>query len=119
MLSDERKAEILEAAADLIEKEGHTKGNYVDTRGFCAMGAINYVHHGTEHTCAGMNTNVDYYQEVREISSVLVNQVGLKPHISTSWDAYWDIVDWNDDKETSAAEVIHQMRTAAKGLRGE
>lgn len=106
-------AEILEAAADLLQTTDHCKGSYkqydasVGRISYCALGAI---------------------QEVRGKVSVI--QLSVDPSLldtgtfaahylemAANEAGYVSVPMWNDAPETTADEVIDTMKHVAKELR--
>jgi hypothetical protein len=101
-------ADVLDAAADLIENVGHCKGKAVASRGnvavaYCALGAL-----GRAVVVAG---NGPLYAVARNALKVEIWGNPLR--------ANEDIVIWNDKPERTAAEVIDTFRRAAKDLRND
>ena len=102
-------ADVLDAAADLIENVGHCKGKAVASRGsvplaYCALGAL-----GRAAVMTG--SGISRYADARK---ALLVEIWGNPRR-----AYSDIATWNDRPERTAAEVIDTFRRAAKDLRNE
>jgi hypothetical protein len=101
-------ADVLDAAADLIENVGHCKGvaSIYDGNGttaYCALGAISK---------AAMSANFgSLYAAATNALKVEIWGNPLRPPN--------DISAWNDKSERTAAEVIDTFRRAAKDLRNE
>jgi hypothetical protein len=93
--------QLLDAAADVIERDGHTKGKMRDARGrYCAAGALEQV--GAESGA---------YDALERAFSALAAAVTGAPagrHVSPSV-----IPVWNDKPERTAAEVIAMLRAVA------
>ena len=89
-------AEILNAAADLIEPEGAwTQGSYGGSGCWCAMGAINHVG--------------GFLSDINEASIALARSLGFQFPNS--------IPDWNDDPYRTQSEVVAALRAAADKAR--
>jgi len=109
-------ADVLEAAADLLESKGWQQGafdnavNPDDSTAFCALGAIRAV---TGYSLAKRNyiRDGDYalyrerYRYTLQASVALGAKVGL------------DVPAWNDRPGRTAEEVIDVMKHVAKDLR--
>ena len=135
-MSDElRAADALEKAADLIEVNGHARGQLRNLEGaYCAMGALNMATTGTAYY-TGLEPIGRWY-EFRGKVGVAINAVfhhlGLKAHEPVPVAGpYGDellpevncrvraLVYWNNAEERTGAEVIDAFRHAAKDLRNE
>jgi hypothetical protein len=84
-------ADILEAAADLLETKGWIQGRSKNENGYCAMGAIS--------EASGHNYH-------RILATLPVIEM---------WAAA--LVHWNDQETRTADQVIDLMKHAAKDLR--
>jgi hypothetical protein len=105
-------ADVLDAAADLIENVGHCKGKAVASRGnvavaYCALGAL-----GGAVVVAG--SGISLYPLYADARKALLVEIWGNP-----LRAYSDIASWNDKPERTAAEVIDTFRRAAKDLRND
>lgn len=117
-------AEVLERAADEIERRGLHRGQYFDTRtraGYldlancrvCALGAIGWVVQG--HPTL-------YHEEFGDagvrpaVLAAETDQVWDHDYDPTDYDLHECITIWSDGLDT-AAEVAAAMRTAARKLR--
>lgn len=86
-------ADLLDDAADLIERRGWCQGRYQDTDGrLCSVGAL---------AAANGDTLASYFPAVL----VLSRRVG-------------DVVGWNDALGRTEQEVLDTFRAAAKEVRG-
>ena len=89
----------LRAAADVLERDGWTQGDYVTECGRCVMGAIAAALGGSYgETSVPYENHGRRYLALREIR----NSVGT-----------YDLDLWNDTHGRTAAEVIAALRAAA------
>lgn len=97
-------ADVLDAAADLIQEHGLAKGEYHNslTGTFCSLGAINHV-----------TNNITIAHKTGEIlASTITFSLPYKvPHII--------ITEWNDKPTINKAHVISKMRATARKWRKE
>jgi hypothetical protein len=111
--SDKSVDEVLDAAADLIESDGHLKGQFFrQGEGYCALGAVRQVEFG----CTDLYRNYDEDPQYFPITQS--EQVANTP---TGW--LWShlgqrpISHWNDATATTKDEVIQTLRDAATKYR--
>ena len=109
-------ADVLEDGADIIEKEGHGKGNYfVPGQGYCALGALGtaagvfYDH--DQSTDPALKERFTVYAEAADALAELVtvdrtrNNLDNRRHLVPAW---------NDAPERTKQEVLDALRKAAK-----
>lgn len=111
-LTDSQIADILEMAADILERDGWTKGAYEGVTGsHCAVGAIRV---------ALRDLNLNQRKE-GQVCTELLPGIGLKvpllPDGDTRWNAPSDIIRWNDSQAETSYQVIDLFRNTAKDLR--
>lgn len=98
--------EILNRAADLIEQEGLSRGQfYRQGEGYCALGAIRKAEFGTTNMFViGEIVPADYAEEDATTTPTgwLWKYLGSKP---IAW--------WNDDPSTTKEDVVRTLRDAA------
>jgi hypothetical protein len=92
--------ELLDAAADMIERDGHIKGKMHTVHGSCAAGALEMV--------ANLSGTFDALD--RAFSALAAALTGAPDGIHLSPTV---ILDWNDAPERTAAEVIAMLRAVA------
>lgn len=101
----------LAVAADLIEREGHTKGMLcsrdVKEGPMCVMGAINRAIHGSADWVTGRAANLTSH---RKFGEYLV-AAGLTQRSATGLAS--SAVDWNNAEERTQEEVVSALRAAA------
>jgi hypothetical protein len=115
--------ELLNDAADIIERGGHTKGTLRDQRGHCAIGALQeaaarrrsrarlrrfYISnilpwHAQEP--AGTELERAYQALARSVLDV--------PYVPEEYVCVTAIPFWNDQPERTAAEVVARLRAVA------
>jgi hypothetical protein len=103
-------ADILETAADVIERDGHAKRTMENEIGQkCATGAINVAITGEAHyfnwLLGGQACKI-----VCEALELAVNRADSLP----SDGVVNTVVDWNNKPSTTAQEVIDGLRKSAK-----
>lgn len=102
--------EILNAAADLIEKNGHTKGQYWDPDGcLCSLGAI------SRATTQALAANgYDYLGDValhaKDALALYIDPAGVESEQGN----FSIITEWNDHPERTLDQVVAAFREAAK-----
>lgn len=104
-------ADVLERAADDIATNGLAKG-YLRNQGgqHCSIGAIG---------CA-LGWDTYSYGNVREVAEFLVDYLPDKIQEQNWRSSAWNIiVEWNNEPDRTAEEVVDTMRLAAKDLRNE
>ncbi len=111
-----RTPELLRKAADIIEREGHAKGELRDPQGrHCATGAV---------MAAERPGSYDIFEERLEaLTSDVINAVKavgryLDPNPPVDVNEYtmmhWPmVVNWNNAPERTAEEVVDTLRTVA------
>ena len=87
-------AELLLAAADLIEREGWTQGTYRDDSGFCLIGAL----------CAVCGRPAD---------GDTLAMVGARFLPVLDFDEMAKAWDWNDYRNRTQRQVTKRLRAAA------
>lgn len=101
-----RVDEILNRAADLIEQEGLSRGQFYRVgKGYCALGAIRKAEFGTTVAVVGEAVSVEGYAEEDATTTPtgwLWKHLGSKP---ITW--------WNDDPSTTKEDVVRTLRDAA------
>jgi hypothetical protein len=87
-------ADVLDDAADLLEREGWIQGALEDRGAHCALGAL---------------VDVDLENQYRYLArAALAKQVGLNPDRAGNW-----LANWNDDPLRTRQEVLDAFRAAA------
>lgn len=105
---DDLAALVLDRAADAIETHGWIQHDWGDvTRGFCAVGAVNYSVGQLWQKAAGADRDFLVAVDTR------VKRV-LRPHggLNSSY-----LMSWNDDAERTAEEVVVFLRRSASQVR--
>lgn len=106
-------ADVLEAAANLLESKGWGQGEFMnaidpdDATKFCAVGAIRTV---TGYSLAGRRDE-DYAVYRKRYACSLQANVALGDKVGT------DVVHWNDQPGRTAEEVIDALKQTAKDIR--
>jgi hypothetical protein len=99
-------SEILEKAAEELEKHGWTKGHFGTAKGpKCASGAIRFVSTGRPS---------NYPWNSREASQALLELERSLPQMGHS-----TLVSWNDAPRRTAKQVIELFRKTARRLKRE
>lgn len=128
-------ADVLEAAADLLETDGWTQGKTRrwnedgDIIGYCAIGAIQQVTgvyqtvDGVYQTVDGVCQTVDQHDyptaTIQWMNAGIAAQQLLSGHLPLhplGW-KYPGVAQWNDAERRTAAEVIDLMKHTAKDIR--
>lgn len=100
-------ADILDDAADLLEKKGWTTGNFTVFGRHCAVGAI-----------SGVTSNDLLRAGACMQLAETLHMEGLYPYSCMNKEAARGaIIRWNDGTKHSAQEVIDTFRKAAKEAR--
>lgn len=95
----------LRAAADVLERDGWTQGDYVGPdRCRCIVGAVTLVLGGDDGEASVPFANASRMSAVRRFVNEQIDGY------SADW---FDVVDWNDDPGRTAVEVIAALRAAA------
>lgn len=97
----ENVSEILETAADVIEKRGWTQGVYVDANGVCMLGAISTAVTGDPRL---------YW---RDIANFFPGQTPVVKALSAYLEGEWP-PQFNDRPGRTKQEVLDALRGAAK-----
>ena len=100
------EAEILERAADIMETEGWTRGNFAVFGNRCAVGAIG----AAVRRMPGVGN-----AERERAEEVLAKRV--RPEFGYN-DPKNTIISWNDSGERSKGEVVRKFREVAARLVG-
>jgi hypothetical protein len=88
-------ADVLDDAADLLERGGWIQGALEDRGAHCALGAL---------------VDVDLENQHRYLArAALAKQVGLNPDRAGNW-----LAAWNDDPLRTRQQVLDTFRAAAK-----
>jgi len=96
----ETVGDVLNAAADVIEKRGWTRGTFCDAAGnVCTMGAINASLSGRPN---GVGTDAYAMQARRQAAMGIKFLAGA-----------FDVASWNDEMERTKPEVLRTLRLAA------
>lgn len=101
------EADILEAAAEILETEGWVKGNFYrdpalwgrSNSGYCAVGSIRQA------------VGVLYSNDVKLDEQAEGAVMALRNHIQD------DVPVWNDQPNRTKFEVIDTLKTVAKDIR--
>jgi hypothetical protein len=88
-------ADVLDDAADLLERGGWIRGALEDRGAHCALGALVVVDLENQHRYLAR--------------AALAKQVGLNPDRAGNW-----LANWNDDPLRTRQEVLDAFRAAAK-----
>src|SRR5579859_1990403 len=86
--------EILRGAAQVIRERGHVKGHFKGPDGFCAVGAL-------RQADGYYDSYVGYSEAMTEARECIESLIGDK------------LIEWNDQEERTAAEVIDALERAA------
>lgn len=114
-------ADVLERAADDIATNGLAKGELLNEDGqHCSIGAIG---HALGHKM-DLDGFVDYSAydsgNLRQVASFLVHYLPEETQEQNWPSVAWNvIVEWNNEPDRTAEEVVDTMRLAAKDLRNE
>lgn len=108
---------IANAAADLLEKDGHTKWVLMDARGsLCFMGAIMKAHNGVDPKLLPfMSTATGRMCATIEAQALYIVNTRLRAE-NPDATAYWHIATWNNRAETTAEDAIALLRETAQEL---
>ncbi len=90
---------ILLEAANLIEREGWTRGNYHDDYGYCVSGALRQIAQSVGPTTFLLHASL--YEALEEAVINLGNYIDD------------DIIKWNDTIAESKEQVVRIMREVA------
>lgn len=106
-------ADVLDSAADLIEKHGWTRGDFGNELvGFCALGAMNRVVNEL-FRCENFIKQSGHWYTLRQA------QIALDRHlVANGLASAGSIAAWNDRLAKSAQDVLDTLRAAAKEERG-
>ena len=107
-------ADILDKAADLIDRRGWNQGWYINTDGeMCPRGAI--------YAACGMQPNPNPSVDVMDwpgwSSSAADNAITACDWLDEAVDDYAE--SWNDDEGRTKEEVVSTLRAAAQAARAE
>lgn len=104
MNPNEVAADILDEAADVLEKDGWTRYTLTDGQRYCAVGAVRK---------AFVNMGLMSYLTQRPPQETATSAFGAL----TRQIGEIDIARWNDRFSTTKQEVLDAFRAAAKSLR--
>ena len=103
-----KTSELLAAAADAIERHGHTKGELARRSGpdygpMCLVGALNFIANGDphKHDTIAHKKSRRYLEQLLDLPKAPIN-MPLAP-----------IVDWNNNDKRTQDEVVRALREAA------
>jgi hypothetical protein len=102
-------AEVLDAAADLIEERGWWNGEEEQRDGFCAVTAITRIVTNEYRGWPRPLTIPELYEEMHLVSAA---EDALATHVGAT-----RVATWNDSQ--SAEVVVRSMRDCAAHLRGD
>lgn len=94
-------------AAELIRQKGHVKGSYQTNKGFCAVGALNFVGVGQETVLSYLATDV--------VADVIREQYPDRLNLPCR-SGFAAIVRFNDHEDTTQDEVVAVLEKAAVKL---
>lgn len=106
----ERLADILDDAADLLERKGWIQGRYSNENGHCAVGAITRVcglYDAVSLTVPDMvevRSQIEAAYQVERVLRNILAERGGPLHVQT----------WNDKKGRTKQEVLDLLREGAK-----
>lgn len=105
--------EVLDAAADLIESDGHSKGQFRSAEGYCALGALRQVEFGCTDLYRNYDEDPGYFAPLSLSEEVTNTPTGwLWSHLGQKPISYW-----NDATATTKGEVVQTLRDAATKYR--
>lgn len=122
------RADVFEKAADLLEAEGWTRGNYCRGGKRCALGALYEVLGrevlGMPHDAIwSLPEGEDIYNPARSILDISFGDGYENALLSTINDEgyykarFFDVPDWNDDTHRRREQVVRALRKTAERVR--
>lgn len=121
-LSNSHIADVLDDAADVIEKHGWNQGHLISDDGtsVCAMGALDYVTDGIslrdgKFICIPSINMSSSYDALLANAAVNALCIQLKRECEDGIDG---IATWNDTPGRTKQEVLDMLRKTAKHVRG-
>lgn len=121
MSKDKREAsEVLDDAADWIEKNGWLVGHLFHLGQACSNGAINIANHGTfRYTCDQAGARITQARRLRGARAVRTLHETISGNHEHSWSmrieqVRREVEQWNDTVGRTRQQVLDALRQAAK-----